>query len=276
VKRTLLFVTALCLLVLAATACSRGTASGDRTNPTASAALSLATTPTPEATDDVWSATPTPITTAPTAGSATPTAEATPDASATPSATVQVTGTPTSAPVSTPRPAATATVKPTQRPATPAPTAQPPAPPTAKPTATPTATPSSAPSAASFESEVLRLVNIERANAGLPALTWHSGAAAVARAHSTDMGTRNYFSHTNPEGQSSSARVTAAGIGWSACGENIANGYITPAEVVEGWMNSPGHRANILGNYTHIGVGFFIQPGTSYGTYWTQVFLTPR
>jgi uncharacterized protein YkwD len=114
-------------------------------------------------------------------------------------------------------------------------------------------------------------MNRDRVDNGLAALSCHDGLVLVARAHSEDMARRGFFDHTNPEGERPWDRVEAAGItGWSYVGENIAYGYSTPEAVQETWMNSRGHRANILnGDYTHIGVGAFNDDGT---WYWTQVF----
>ena len=115
------------------------------------------------------------------------------------------------------------------------------------------------------------LLNEDRASRGLPALECNLDLVQVARAHSQDMAQRNYFSHTSPEGLEPWDRVRAAGItGWSIVGENIAYGYSSPESVQRVWMNSSGHRANILSTrYTHVGVGAYNENGT---WYWTQVF----
>ncbi|MFV9506489.1 MAG: CAP domain-containing protein, partial [Oscillochloridaceae bacterium umkhey_bin13] len=96
--------------------------------------------------------------------------------------------------------------------------------------------------------------------------------------HSQDMAQRGYFSHFSPEGRDPSDRVDATGYQWQMVGENIASGYRTPQEVVAGWMDSPGHRANILRcEFTEIGIGYFERPDdpSRMRTYWTQVFATP-
>ncbi|GHG53888.1 CAP domain-containing protein [Streptomyces griseocarneus] len=119
--------------------------------------------------------------------------------------------------------------------------------------------------------EVLALTNAERAAAGLPPLAADPRLAVAARDHSTDMARRDFYSHTTPEGREPWDRARAAGAAHRAIGENIACGQRTPAEVVRGWMNSPGHRANILTpGFTHLGVGY--APGGRAGTYWTQLF----
>jgi uncharacterized protein YkwD len=89
------------------------------------------------------------------------------------------------------------------------------------------------------------------------------------------MATRNYFDHATPEGKSPFDRMTAAGYVFRAAAENIAAGQRTPESVVQAWMNSAGHRANILNcSLREIGVG--VANGGSFGIYWTQDFGTPR
>ncbi len=128
--------------------------------------------------------------------------------------------------------------------------------------------------AASFAQQVLTLTNAERANVGLAALTWDNTLAQVAGDHACDMIVRNFFAHTNPDGQNVGDRATAAGYTWIAIGENLAAGHQTPAAAVAGWMNSPGHKANILNaSFTALGVGY--REGGSLARYWVQVFATP-
>ena len=125
---------------------------------------------------------------------------------------------------------------------------------------------------ASYEQQVLALVNEQRANYGLAPLSYSSELEAVAYAHSKDMAQNNYFSHTNLSGQSPFDRIKAAGISYRSAAENIAAGQKTPQEVVSAWMNSAGHRANILNSsVTKMGVGIY--SGGSYGVYWTQLFI---
>jgi uncharacterized YkwD family protein len=91
----------------------------------------------------------------------------------------------------------------------------------------------------------------------------------VARKKSEDMKAKNYFSHTSPTYGSPFDMMKQFGISYKAAGENIAMGQRTPQEVVTAWMNSPGHRANILNaNFTHLGVGYVAS-----GNYWTQMFI---
>ncbi len=126
----------------------------------------------------------------------------------------------------------------------------------------------------SFAYQVLELTNQQRINAGLSPLAWSEELAAVAAAHSRDMALRGFFDHTNPDGLSPFDRMKQAGLSYRRAAENIAAGQRTPEEVVNGWMNSAGHRANILNpQLTHLGVGYYA--GGSYGTYWTQCFMTP-
>ncbi|RDW15730.1 transporter [Oceanobacillus arenosus] len=119
------------------------------------------------------------------------------------------------------------------------------------------------------EQEVIRLVNTERANAGLPALKYDWELARVAKHKSQDMKTKGYFSHTSPTYGSPFTMMQNYGIHYKSAGENIAQGQRTAKEVVNAWMNSSGHRANILNkNYTHIGIGYLEN-----GNYWTQMFI---
>jgi uncharacterized protein YkwD/stress response protein SCP2 len=120
-------------------------------------------------------------------------------------------------------------------------------------------------------SEVVDLTNRERARHGLPPLAVDPRLTTAAQAHSADMIARAFYSHTSPDGSRPWDRAAAAGATRRSIGENIACGQRSPAEVVAGWMNSPGHRANILKpDFTHIGIGF--AGGGSAGTYWTQLF----
>ena len=124
-------------------------------------------------------------------------------------------------------------------------------------------------SVASFEAEVVRLVNDIRVENGLQPLKANWELFRVARYKSQDMLDKGYFSHTSPTYGSPFQMMKAFGISYRTAGENIAMGYSTPQAVVDGWMNSSGHRANILNaSYTQIGVGY-----VSRGNYWTQMFI---
>ncbi|MFI7599050.1 CAP domain-containing protein [Actinoplanes sp. NPDC049681] len=127
---------------------------------------------------------------------------------------------------------------------------------------------------AALEVEVVTIVNSERAKAGCPAVTADDRLTQAARGHSADMAARNYFSHTTPEGVEFATRITDAGYRWSSAGENIAKGQRTPAEVMTSWMNSSGHRANILNcAFKNIGVG--VAADAQGSLVWTQDFATP-
>lgn len=122
------------------------------------------------------------------------------------------------------------------------------------------------------EEEVLSLVNQERSKIGLKPLQMDWELARVARMKSEDMAKKNYFSHTSPTYGSPFDMMKQFGISFRTAGENIASGQTTPKEVMESWMNSQGHRANILKpDYTHLGVGYY--RGGSYGHMWTQMFI---
>lgn len=124
------------------------------------------------------------------------------------------------------------------------------------------------------EGTVLTLVNQERAKAGCQPLTADSRLATAARLHSQDMADRNYFDHTTPDGVTFDKRITNAGYNWSNAGENIAKGQKDAASVMQSWMNSPGHRANILNcKFKNIGVGLAYDG--KHTPYWTQDFGTP-
>jgi len=124
-----------------------------------------------------------------------------------------------------------------------------------------------------FEQQVLTIVNRERKNAGLAPLTQNDSLASVARAHSKDMSDRNFMSHTNPDGLSPFDRIKNAGISYRRAAENVAAGQSTPEQVMNAWMNSEGHRSNILNpDLKEIGIGYY-KGDTGYQHYWTQVFV---
>ncbi|WP_054873293.1 SafA/ExsA family spore coat assembly protein [Oxobacter pfennigii] len=125
-----------------------------------------------------------------------------------------------------------------------------------------------------LEDKVVQLVNKERAKNGLPALSSNWQLSRVARYKSADMAKLNYFSHTSPTYGSPFKMMESFGLRYASAGENIAKGQRTPEEVMVAWMNSPGHRSNILSaSYTQIGVGY---AKDSRGVaYWTQMFMRP-
>lgn len=120
-----------------------------------------------------------------------------------------------------------------------------------------------------FESKVIDLTNEQRRKNGLPNLQPDTALSNVAQAKSDDMQAKNYFSHTSPTYGSPFDMMRDFGVNYQSAGENIAMGQQSAEEVVNAWMNSEGHRKNILSaNYTHIGVGH-----TGQGNYWTQMFI---
>jgi stress response protein SCP2 len=123
--------------------------------------------------------------------------------------------------------------------------------------------------------DVVDATNRERASAGLPPLQLEPRLGVAAQAHAEDMVGRRFFAHDTPDGRTVADRVLAAGYAYAVVAENLAAGQRSPAEVVQGWMSSPGHRANILAPAVRqIGVGYV--GGGEYGTTWVQVFGTPR
>lgn len=120
-----------------------------------------------------------------------------------------------------------------------------------------------------YVQSVIELTNAERQKEGLPALEGYTELSNVAQEKAQDMNQKGYFSHTSPTYGSPFDMIRDFGIDYQSAGENIAKGQQSPEEVVNAWMNSEGHRANILDNkFTHIGVGF--DPG---GNQWVQMFI---
>lgn len=120
-----------------------------------------------------------------------------------------------------------------------------------------------------YEAEVIRLVNDIRKQNGLSPLTANWELSRVARYKSQDMVDNRYFAHNSPTYGTPFEMMRAFGLSFRTAGENIAYGYATPQKVVDGWMNSSGHRANILNaSYKQIGVGYVAK-----GNYWTQMFM---
>ena len=180
--------------------------------------------------------------------------------------------TPEQKPESTPNnPSTTPQQKPESTPSTPSTTPQ------QKPESTPSkpsTTPEQKPSTdfSSYQQQVLDLVNAERTKRGISALTLDSNLSSVATKKSQDMVNKNYFDHTSPTYGSPFDMMKQFGISYRTAGENIAKGQKTPQEVVTAWMNSEGHRKNILNpNFTNLGVG--IAKDSKGTTYWTQMFI---
>ncbi|GAA4953693.1 uncharacterized protein YkwD [Nonomuraea thailandensis] len=156
---------------------------------------------------------------------------------------------------------------------TPTPSPSPTSPAPTSPAPSPTSSaPSSGAVGTAEENEVVRLVNEERAKGGCSAVKHDPQLRAAAFGHSSDMAAKNYFDHTSKDGRSFMDRIRAAGFtGGSGWAENIAKGQRTPAQVMQSWMNSPGHKANIMNcKYNLIGVG--VAKDSSGTLYWTQNF----
>lgn len=134
-----------------------------------------------------------------------------------------------------------------------------------------------------FAETVVALVNGERIKAGCRPLTIEARLTSAARLHSSDMARLRFFAHESKDGRQPWDRARSQGYGYRILAENIAAGYRTPGQAVDGWMHSPGHRANILNcDLTETGVGFAHNPddtpssgGLAYYRYWTQDFGKP-
>ena len=127
---------------------------------------------------------------------------------------------------------------------------------------------------------VVDLINAQRVLAGCDPLQVNVKLVAAAQGHSEDMALNDFFSHTGSNGSSAGQRIAAQGYSYSTWGENIAAGYTTAASAVNGWMNSEGHRNNILNcNFKETGVGYYYLANDTgnenWYRYWTQVFASP-
>ncbi len=131
-----------------------------------------------------------------------------------------------------------------------------------------------------FINRVVQLTNVERQRAGLLPLRFNSRLAVAGQKHSVDMAMQDFFSHQSKDNSSPFDRIKATGYRYSRAAENIYAGGSTPEDAVKGWMNSPGHRQNILNpEYKEIGIGYYFLANdtgnVNYKHYWTQVFATP-
>jgi uncharacterized protein YkwD len=136
-----------------------------------------------------------------------------------------------------------------------------------------------------FEEVLLARINAARAESRLcgnesypsvPALIWNSKLESAAEAHSLDMSDHNFFSHTGSDGSDVAMRAQAQSYEWRAIGENIAAGQNTAEEVIEGWLESPGHCRNLMNeNYTEVAVACVQNVNTDYHNYWTNVLGNP-
>lgn len=137
-----------------------------------------------------------------------------------------------------------------------------------------------------FQAEIMRLMNEARASSrycgstlypASPPLRWNALLFNAAAGHSGDMASKNYFSHTSLDGRTFSQRVTAAGYAWRTVGENIAAGQTSIQSVMNGWLQSPGHCANIMkASYTEAAVACVQNNASSYKLYWTMDLAAPR
>ncbi|MFE3675602.1 sigma-70 family RNA polymerase sigma factor [Streptomyces griseus] len=187
--------------------------------------------------------------------------------SASPTSSPSLSPTPTSSPSpsASPSPSPSRTPKAKPKTSTPAPPA-----PTTAPAPDPDPPAPAPPAPAGTAGQVTDLVNAERAKEGCGPVTVNDQLNTAAQRHSADMEANDYFSHTSQDGRDPGDRITAAGYRWSTYGENIAKGQQAPADVMRSWMDSPGHRANILNcSFKEIGVG---KQNSGGGPVWTQVF----
>lgn len=183
-----------------------------------------------------------------------------------PSESPEPSDTPDPAETTTEQPDPPKTTEPPEKEPSPTPEPEPTTPPQEP---SPPPPPDDPPEQQEFAAEVVRLTNAERADAGCDPLRNDSRLHAAAQKHSVDMGKNDYFSHTSADGRSPWDRMRAEGYDFPSA-ENIARGQQTPAAVVESWMDSPGHRRNILNcSYAAIGVGVYLGDG---GPWWTQDF----
>ena len=198
-----------------------------------------------------------------------PSLSAVPVATMTPLTTATATRTRTATATASPAPSPTRT-------ATPSATASA-APQPVAPTATPTSQNACAPTGNdAFESELIGLINQERTARGLGALAPQSQLTAAARVHSSDMACNDFVSHTGSDGSSPGERVARQGYSYSGLAENIYAGGGSPSSVLGAWMNSAGHRDNLLNAaYTEIGIGYRYRAGSTYGAYITAVLARP-
>ena len=133
-----------------------------------------------------------------------------------------------------------------------------------------TPTPPTNPENPGVSNVMLTLINAERAAEGIQPLTWNSQLVEAAERHSSDMARNNFLDHVGSDGSTFDQRIAATGYRLITGGENIAVGFTSEDSVMQAWMNSPGHRANILNsNFREVGV-------SRIGDYWTQNFATPR
>lgn len=137
-----------------------------------------------------------------------------------------------------------------------------------------------------FQTSVMELINRARAEAracgtnsfaAAPPLEWDERLLAAAAGHAADMAQNDYFSHQSLDGRTFSQRISNAGYDWIAAGENIAAGQATVEQVMQAWLDSPGHCANIMSDaFTEVGVACVAEPGSTYTQYWGMSLGRPR
>ncbi|KAG7385996.1 hypothetical protein PHYPSEUDO_000851 [Phytophthora pseudosyringae] len=125
-----------------------------------------------------------------------------------------------------------------------------------------------------YQTKMLELVNEQRANNGLSSLCLNSKLLVSALCHSKDMAAKDYMAHNGSDGSTMEERITQAGFVWTAVGENVAAGQETVSDVMTAWMNSPEHKANILGDYKMLGTAYVYSADSTYQHFWTQDFGT--
>ncbi|GLD94116.1 hypothetical protein PINS_up002727 [Pythium insidiosum] len=123
-----------------------------------------------------------------------------------------------------------------------------------------------------MHAEMLKAVNAERAKANLPPLCYNKKLNQAAQAHSQDQANTKKMSHTGSNGSSMTDRMKNVGFKWTTAAENVAAGQKSVADVMDSWMKSDGHRANILGQHKFFGMGHAVASYDTYGDYWTQNF----
>jgi len=139
---------------------------------------------------------------------------------------------------------------------------------------------------ANFQADALRIINAKRAQgatcgtrgsfAPAASLAWNTALANAAYGHSLDMAQHNFFAHDGSDGSTFDQRITAAGYGWSSVAENIAGGPTSVQAVVDGWMASDGHCANLMSaSYRDMGLACARNSASTYGWYWTLDLASP-
>ncbi|TYZ68511.1 hypothetical protein PybrP1_010257 [[Pythium] brassicae (nom. inval.)] len=125
-----------------------------------------------------------------------------------------------------------------------------------------------------FQAKMLAAVNAERAKNGLAAMCTNKKLQKAAQLHSEDMANKNFMGHTGSNGSKFADRITAQGFNWNGAAENVAAGQTDVASVMNSWMTSAGHRANIMGNSKFFGTGYAFSASSTYKHYWTQDFAS--